>query len=81
MAHSPERSDRQEHEAESVGETEELSPDLLIDGWGSQPTMDLPESAQPESSRSIEETFNKTLNLLSSLQDTRKDLKEFQLET
>jgi len=58
-----------------------LSPDLLIDGWGSQPTIDLPEPVQPESSRSIEETFNKTLNLLSSLQDTRKDLKEFQLET
>lgn len=30
-----------------------------------------------DTGRSIDETFNKTINLLSSLQDTRKGLKEF----
>jgi hypothetical protein len=68
------------HEAANEQAVEEdiLSPELLVDGWGLDHKH---EDEVEDANRSIDETYNKTIDVLSSLQDTRKGLKEFHQET
>ena len=54
-----------------------MSPEVLDDGWGESPS----DHMKQDTTRSIDGTYVEALNLLSSLQDTHKGLKDFRIET